>query len=339
MIGPGLALGALVAAAPAAAPAGDTTREFRYIMGTSIAIEARGADAEVRHAALVEAFAAVSEVDRLMSNYRDDSELALVNRRAAEEPVRVSDPMMSVLRAAEEVSGRSDGAFDVTVGPLVRLWGFHDHTPHVPTPAELDRIRPLVGYRNVQLDPAAHTVRFKHAGVELDLGGIAKGFAVELAAGVLRAHGLTGSVDAGGNQYMVGRPAGKARWQIGIKNPDAPDELLGVLEVEAGSVSTSAQYANTLRAGTRRYGHVLDPRTLQPCEEALSATVVSPDGTLADALSKVAFVLGPTRGLAAIESFPDTAAVIAFRRPDGGIGVAASSALAGRFHSSESSPP
>jgi FAD:protein FMN transferase len=312
----------------------DRTKEFRYIMGTSVSIEAFGSDAARRHAAIEEAFAAVSEVDRLMSNYRPDSELALVNRCAAFEAVRVSDPMLSVLEAAQQVSERSEGAFDVTVGPLVRLWGFHDRVPHVPTPAELEEIRPLVGYRNLVVDGEAHSVRFARAGVELDLGGIAKGFAVELAAGVLRDHGLGGFIDAGGNQFLLGHPPGKKIWEIGIKNPDSPESLLGVLDVDGGSVSTSAQYANSLRAGTRRYGHVLDPRTLQPCGEALSVTVVSPDGTLADALSKVALILGPKRGLAVIESFPGMAAVIAFRKPDGTIGVTESPSLAGRFHSS-----
>jgi FAD:protein FMN transferase len=313
------------------------TQEYRYMMGTSVSIEAYGADETLRRAAIAEAFEAVAEVDRLMSNYRDDSELARINHGAASAAVRVSDPMLSVLRAAQEVSVRSEGAFDVTVGPLVRLWGFHDRLPHVPTPAELEHIRPLVGPGNMLIDPVAHTVHFARDGVELDLGGIAKGFAVELAAGVLRRHGLAGFIDAGGNQFLLGQPPGKKTWKVGIKNPDSPDRLLGVLDVDAGSVSTSAQYANSMRAGSRQYGHILDPRTFQPSDGALSVTVLSPDATLADALSKVGFVLGPTRGLAVIESFPGVAAVIAFRKPDGSIGLALSSRLRAKFHPAEES--
>ena len=309
------------------------------MMGTSMSVEAFGGDEGTRRAAINEAFAAMAEVDRLMSNYRDDSELALINRHAAQEAVRASDPMLSVLQAAQEVSARSEGAFDVTVGPLVRLWGFHDHKPHEPTAAELSRVLSLVGYRKLVVDPAARTVRFLRGGVELDLGGIAKGFAVELAAGVLRSHGLAGFIDAGGNQFMVGQPPGKKAWRMGIKDPDSPDQLLGVLDLAEGSLSTSGQYANALRAGSRPYGHILDPRTGQPSEGALSATVVCPDATLADALSKVGFVLGPVRGLAVIESFPDAAAVIAFRRPDGTIDVAVSASLAGRFTRLRATPP
>ncbi len=121
------------------------TQEYRYMMGTSVSVEAFGGDEATRRAAIDEAFAAVAEVDRLMSNYRDDSELTLINRRAAQEAVRVSDPMLSVLEAAQEVSARSEGAFDVTVGPLVRLWGFHDKKPHLPTAAELARSGPWSG--------------------------------------------------------------------------------------------------------------------------------------------------------------------------------------------------
>lgn len=317
--------------APAPSPAA-ATQEFRYIMGTSVSIQAFGGTEASRRAAIAEAFAAVSEVDRLMSNYRDDSELALINRMAGREAVPAGAALLSVLQAAQEVSARSGGAFDVTVGPLVRLWGFHDRRPHQPSEAELRSVRPLVDYRNVALDGRSGTVRFRREGVELDLGGIAKGFAVELAAGVLRRHGLTGFIDAGGNQFMLGRPPGRAAWTVGIKDPDHADALLGVLDLDEGSVSTSGQYANALRIGSRQYGHILDPRTLQPSDAALSVTVVSPDGTLADALSKAGFVLGAERGLAVIESFPPAGGIIAFRRPDGSVGLAISRGLSARFH-------
>ncbi|HXB54057.1 MAG TPA: FAD:protein FMN transferase [Vicinamibacteria bacterium] len=323
---------------PPAADPDVTTREYRYLMGTSVEIMANGGSASERRAAVDEAFAAVAEVDRLMSNYRDDSELAELNRNADRVPVKVSAPLLSVLEAAQRVSALSDGAFDITVGPLVRLWGFHDKKAHVPAPEELARVRPLVGYKNLLIDESLHTARFARPGVELDLGGIAKGFAVELAANVLRKHGLTGLIDAGGNQYLLGHPPGKDSWRVGIKNPDAPNRLLGMLEVGECSVSTSAQNANYLTAGNRTYGHILDPRTLQPSDGALSATIISPDGTFADALSKVGFILGPGRGLDIIESFPQTAGLIAYRQPDGRIGIATSPRLRGKFHPT-SAPP
>ncbi|MEO8361164.1 MAG: FAD:protein FMN transferase [Vicinamibacteria bacterium] len=311
----------------ASASRGTETREFRYLMGTSVQVAVFGGDEVARKAAIAEAFAAIEEVDRLMSNYREDSELALINARAAKGPVPVSAPMFSVLEAAKLISSKSRGAFDVTVGPLVKLWGFHDKKPHLPTPAELTGVRPLISNANLILDVPGRSVRFAREGVELDLGGIAKGFAVELAGGVIRRRGLRAFIDAGGNQYMVGSPDGKPRWTLGIKDPEAPEHLLATIDVDEGSVSTSAQGSNFLTAGGRKYGHILDPRTLEPAAARLSVTVVSKDATLGDALSKVGFLLGPREALAVIESFPETSAIIFFRDENGALHSVASRAL------------
>lgn len=341
---PGMALRAALGAALAtstvlvAASAGTTTLR-RYLMGTSITIEASGGTAGSRAAVLEEAFAALMEVDRLMSNYRPDSELMRVNAEAAVRPVRVSDPTWAVLATAMRVSRASAGTFDITVGPLVRLWGFHDKKPHVPTGEELRRVRPIVGYENVVLDEAAHTVRFRHPGVELDLGGIAKGFGVELAGGVLRRHGYSGLIDAGGNQYLVGRPANHPRWRVGIADPDAPARILGTLELDGGAVSTSGGYHNYFVSGGRTYGHLLDPRTLRPGEAALSVTIVSPDAALADALSKPAYLLGPEAGLRAVESFSGTMALIAYRGTNGDVELRMSEGLKNRFRRTATSRP
>ncbi|HEY2906799.1 MAG TPA: FAD:protein FMN transferase [Vicinamibacterales bacterium] len=312
-----------------AQPAG--TRQYRYLMGTSVEVEVFD---PAQHAAIDEAFAAMAEVDRLMSNYRDDSELTMINRSAATHAVQASDPMFGVLSAAHDVSARSAGAFDVTVGPLVRLWGFHDKKPHVPTTEELAAVRSLVDYRNVLLDPAQRTVRFTRPGVEIDLGGIAKGFAVEIAADVLRRHGAEGFIDAGGNQYLRGTPPGKRLWSVGVKDPMDPRRVLGAIDADETSVSTSADYANFLTADGRTYGHILDPHTLAPSDSALSVTILSRDGTLADALSKAVFVLGPSAGLDLVASFPGTSALIVYRDRDGKTAMTMTPSLKSRFHPS-----
>ncbi len=331
LVGAAALCATLLQAAPGAIDAPLSTRVHRYLMGTSITIEVYGGTPASRREAIDEAFASMVEVDRLMSNYRAESELARINALAAQRPVRLSDPMWSVLSAAQLVSQRSGGTFDVTVGPLVRLWGFHDKTPHVPTKAELQAVRPVVGYQNLILDSAGHTVAFRRSGVELDLGGIAKGFAVELAGNVLRRRGCAGLVDAGGNQYLVGRPPGKASWQVGVEDPNLKGGLLGVLSVEGGAVSTSGGYHNFFEVGGIRYGHLLDPRSLQPSDAALSVTIVSPDATMADALSKPAFILGPQAGLRLVESFPGAMAIIAYRGASGGVAIAMSDRLRSRF--------
>lgn len=308
------------------------TRDFRYLMGTSVRVEVYGGTSEEREAASAEAFGAIAEVDRLMSDYRADSELTRLNQTAASQPVAVSEPMLAVLAAADRVSRASGGAFDVTVGPLVRLWGFKDRRPHEPTPAELAALRGLVDFRNVIVDRTARTVRFARPGVSIDLGGIAKGFAVEVAAHSIRRRGLSGLVDAGGNQFMVGLPPGKRTWAVGISRPDAPGQLLGVLDVAGGSLSTSSNASNVLTGSKGTYGHLLDPRSLAPSHASLGVTIVSPDGTLADALSKAVFVLGPRDGLALLDSFPDAAGVVVARQADGRLEVASSSSLTARFH-------
>jgi thiamine biosynthesis lipoprotein len=317
----------------------DTTRVYRYLMGTSVQVAAFGGTADARRDAIEEAFGAMSEVDRLMSNYRSDSELTHVNGAAAREAVPVSAPLYAVLEAARKISVDSRGAFDITVGPLVKSWGFFDKKPHVPSASELAAIRPLVDYRNVQLEPRDRTVRFTRPGVEIDLGGIAKGFAVELAANVLRKRGLSGFVDAGGNQYLLGTQPGKRVWTIGIAHPDRAGELLGEIDVPEGAISTSADSSNFLIANGRRYGHILDPRSLQPANASFSATIVSTDATLGDAMSKAAFILGPKDGIALIESYPHMDGAIAYRRPDGSTAVALSAGLRTRFHRIVASAP
>lgn len=315
------------------------TRVHRFLMGTSMTIEVSGLDPAARADAIEEAFAAIAEVDRLMSHYRSDSEITRVNREAASHPVPVSPPVYSVLAAAADVSRASRGAFDISVGPLMKLWGFFQKQPHVPTDAELAAVRPLVNHTQVVLDAATQTVRFTRPGMEVDLGGIAKGFAVELAGGVLKRRGLSGFIDAGGNQYFVGTPVGKPRWQVGIEDPDHRGALLGVLKVDGGAVSTSGGYHNFFDVQGVRYGHLLDPRTLRPSDRSLSVTVVSRDATLADALTKPVYLLGPVDGLALAESFPGTRAIIATRAADGGVALTMSAALKPQFAAAPAATP
>ena len=307
------------------------TRLFKYLMGTSMRVEVYGGDAHTRQQAADEAFAAIAEVDRVMSDYRDDSELTRVNREADARPVPVSAPLFAVLDAAGTVARQSDGAFDVTMRPLGALWGLRSPAPRVPSAAELTRVRPLVGFRGLQLDVQAHTVHFARAGMSIDLDGVAKGFASELAAKSLRRRGLAGVVDTGGHQYMVGLPPGKSSWSIGIGHPFQPGTLLGSLDIHGGAVSTTAAESSDGpgRAVARR---VLDPRTLQPSAMCVSATVVSPDGTTAQALSHAACVMGSSAGLALFDRFADTWGIVAYRAPDGSVGVRVSPGHVQDFH-------
>lgn len=300
-------------------------------MGTAVHVEAYGGDAATRQRAIDEAYAAMAEVDRVMSTYRDDSEISRVNREAAHSAVAVSAPLWRVLEAAHLLNDRSKGAYDMTVGPALALWGFPKRAPRIPAPAERARVRPLVNGANVMLEKATQSVRFARAGVALDLGGLAKGFAVELAAGVLRRHSLSGFIDAGGTQYLLGRPPGRPTWRVGVEDPDRSGDMLGVLEIDEGAVSMAGGSRQMFALEGRRYSYVLDPRTLQPADNALSVIVVSRDATIADGLAEPVLALGARAGLALVESFPECAAVIVHRDNTHRVALAMSESLRVRF--------
>ena len=277
-----------------------------------------------------EAFAAIAEVNRLMSDYRGDSELTMVNRAAAMRPVSVSPPLFAVLEAADRVSHQSDGAFDITAHALAGLWEFADHRPRVPSAQELAAVRPMVDYRQVSLDRQAKTIRFGREGVQIDVDSLAKGFAAEIAASSLARRDLAGVVDTGVSQYMVGLPPGKRSWSVGLGHPDRPGTLLGAIDVDGSAISTTS--AGPASPSKSAVSPRLDPRTLQPAGASLSATVVSDDGTLSQALSNAVFVLGPTAGLTLLSTFPHTWGVVAYRHADGRVRVAVSRGHTAAFH-------
>ena len=306
----------------------------RYLMGTSITIEVYGGNPGSRTEAIDEAFASMAEIDRLMSNYRPDSELAQINGQAALHPVRVSAPMWGVLSAAQLVSGRERGTFDITVGPLITgSRGFHDKKPHIPTRDELQQVRPLIGYEHMVLDRA-----IADRGVHAERGGDRsrrhrKGLRGRARRRRAAATRILGSHRRRGQSVPGRPPCGKSSWQVGIEDPDKPGGLLGVLDVDGGAISTSGGYHNFFVANGKTYGHLLDPQSLRPADSALSVTIVSPDATLADALSKPAFILGPVAGLKLVESFPGTLAIIATRGAGGGVVLTMSAPLRAHFRS------
>ncbi len=240
-----------------------STRVHRYLMGTSMTIEVSGGDAASRADVIDEAFASMVEIDRLMSNYRADSEL--IGHQHAGRGASGARERSDVGRALGGADGRASGAAARSTSPWGRSCGsgaFTTRSRTCPPTRNCSTSVPSSATRtsSSRRGPA---VSFKRSGVELDLGGIAKGFAVELAGGVLRRRGYCRSDRAGGNQYLVGHPAGKASWQIGIEDPDKPGGLLGVLDLDGGAVSTSGGYHNFFVADGKTYGHLLDPRVPQ----------------------------------------------------------------------------
>jgi thiamine biosynthesis lipoprotein len=273
-------------------------------MGTRFGIIVYARDEAVARKATKEAFARVAELNGIMSDYQSTSELMRLCAKAGGPAVKVSGDLFVVLSRAQKVARESDGAFDVTVGPVVRLWRQARRTHHLPGDDDLKSALALVGWKNVVLDEKARTVKLLKAGMRLDLGGIAKGYAADAALEVLGRHGLTRAlVAAGGDIAVKDAPPGKAGWTIAIAAVDAKKEGPGNLILANAAVSTSGDAEQFVEIGGKRYSHIVDPRTGLGLVGRMSATVVAPDGITADSLTKVVAVLGPKKGFAIIEKY------------------------------------
>jgi len=273
-------------------------------MGTTFTIKIDGAGngARATSAALEE----IRRIDRLLSTYKEDSEISEVNRRAFDEPVAVGADFRNVLNASRIYSEMGDGAFDPTVYPLMRLWGFTRREGRIPTNDELAKTLPLLDLSQVTLDESTHAIRLAREGMGLDFGGIAKGYAVDRAIGILKRYGVESAIiDAGGNFYALGTPRSRDHWRAGVRHPLKHDEVIARLPIANKGVSTSGNYERFFEIGDKKYCHIMDPRTGRPVERMLSATVIADSAMAADALSTAAFVLGPEKGMELIEALPD----------------------------------
>lgn len=267
-------------------------------MATRFEIVLHGRNPVALRAAGEEALDEIERIEALLSLYRDTSEIAHVNARAAREPVRVSLPVFRLLEQARRLSEETGGAFDITIAPLVRCWGFMGGTGQMPAPEAVAAAREKVGWNLVQLDPANVTVRFAREGVMLDLGAIGKGYAIERAAEILRDDGVTSAILHGGTStvHAIGFPPDAGTWKVAIERPlddsATPPALLATVSLKDESLSVSAVWGRSFQSGNKTYGHVIDPRSGQPVEAALLAAVVLPSATETDALSTALLTLG-----------------------------------------------
>ena len=289
---------------PAASELAQPVKRAHYIMGTIFEITAFGPDRESTAAAIEEAFAAIRHADEVMSHYKPESDLMRLNREGADGPVRVPVGLYYALAESLKYSALSGGAFDITVGPLVRLWDRSAEENRLPTESEMAEARAVVGAANVQLlIPAAGElpgarVQFARGGVEVNLGAIGKGWAVDRAVEILRSHGIQNAFVSAGTSTLYalgGGPEGDG-WHVGIRNPCSPEETLEEMRISDLSVSTSAGYERYWEIDGQRYSHILDPRTGWPVEPLASVTVITASATRSDALSTAAYVLGGVEG-------------------------------------------
>ena len=264
-----------------------------------------------------EIFKRLDQINDEFSLSKEKSDLYRVNSMAFDKEVSVCDDVFTVISFAQRISELTDGAFDITVEPLVALWRVNTSSPHVATQAEIDELLPLVDFRNVVLNPEKKSVRFLKKGIELDLGGIAKGFAADELVKICKKHKIRRAViDLGGNVYVYGQKEKSQLWNVGIKNPEYPDSVpLLKLAVPEISVVTSGIYERFFDSGEKRYHHILSPETGYPIDNELySVSVLSTNSMLADSLTTAFFVLGTEKALKVLplvqkEFSPDISAI------------------------------
>lgn len=264
-------------------------------MGTTYTIDIYGRDTGVMQAAAVGALEEAGRIDRMLSNYRPESELSRVNEQAADQPVKISQELFDLLSACVEYSRRSQGAFDMTVGPLMKVWGFYKDSGHLPHRAEVRAALGHVGYRNIELNPASHTVRFARRGVSLDPGGVGKGYAVDKMVGVLRKSGIACALVSGGGSsiYGMGAPPGNPKgWYVRVRDPKDEKKTAAEVYLRDESISTSGNYEKFFWAEGKLYSHIMDPRTGFPAEGMLSVSVIAPNTLDSEVWAKPYYILG-----------------------------------------------
>ena len=281
----------------------------RHAMATRFELVLHGGDAAALRAAGEEALDEITRLEDELSYFRATSQIYRLNQEAAQHPVRVTPWLFRLLLHARQLTAETGGTFDITVAPLMRCWGFYTREGRVPEPEALAVARACVGMHWVELNEGESTVRFTRPGVQLDLGSIGKGYAVERAGELLRAAGVTSALLHGGTSTVlaIGTPPDADGWKIGLEHPAgevAPTQNskfkiqnsshpLATVSLRDESLSVSAVWGKSFTAADRSYGHVIDPRTGQPTQGALLAAIVLPSATESDALSTMLLTLGP----------------------------------------------
>jgi len=246
---------------------------------------------------ITHAFSEVRRVENVFSVYRENSEVSRINRLAYGQPIRISDEVFGLIETALEYSKRTDGAFDITVKPLVDLWASAKVSGMMPGEEEIKAALAKTGPQNVILDKAFKTISFKKRGMSIDLGAIAKGYATDRAIAMLKQEGITAAiVNSGGDMYCLGMRSKKEPWTIGIQHPRDREKTFLELKLADEAIDTSGDYEKFFVLNGKRYSHIIDPRTGYPVgDEVVSATVTAGDSVTADIYATALCVLGPKR--------------------------------------------
>ena len=287
---------------------GDWHAREEAIMGTAIRVELWSEDRADGEAAINAVMTEMHRIDHAMSPHKPESELSRINRHAAATPVKLSEEMARLVSRALDFSKLSGGAFDITYAGVGHLYDYREKIK--PSDAAIAQAREAVGYQNLILDTAARTLRFAREGVRIDLGGFAKGHAVDNATAILARRGIKNAiVSAGGDSRVMGDHRGRP-WTIAIRDPRRPGEVVAVLPLEDTAISTSGDYERYFEQDGVRCHHVLDPKTGKSPSSVHSVTILAADGLTTEGLSKSVFVLGVEKGMRLIESQEGVDAVV-----------------------------
>ncbi len=286
-------------------------KETQTLMGTLVEIKLVTPDPSAAKKAFAAAFAEFVRIDKAMSIHSAESELTRINQAAGKEFLSVSPEIFQLILQSNYYAELTGGAFDVSIGPLSRLWGFYDKQYHKPSQAEIAALLPLVEYRAILTQNPPPAIRLAQPGMSIDLGAIAKGYAVDKAINILKQQAITAAiVNAGGDVRTIGSKPDGSLWNIGIQHPRKPKLILASLQVDNQAVVTSGDYEQFFIYQGVRYHHILDPKTGKPARVCQGVTVVAQSTAAADALATWIFVLGPEKGMQLIEGLPDTEGLI-----------------------------
>ncbi len=290
---------------------------YRLVMGTFARVIVVAQNSKVAQKAVEDAFAAIEKVDDLMSDFKDDSEIGIVNKEAFQRPVQVSDSTFEVIQRSIKFSKLTNGAFDITVGPLVALFRKEKETQIAPTNEEIEQAKSKVGYEKLILDEANRTVSFSVEGMKLDLGGIAKGYGIDKAIEAIQKNGALGAmVDIGGDVRCFGTPPeGRKSWVVGIQNPNIDDQssgsgLIMTLKANNKAITTSGDYQQFVLIKGKKQSHIIDRKTGTGAEGLSSVTIITDNATNADALATAISVIGAEKGIELIENLDETEAIL-----------------------------
>jgi thiamine biosynthesis lipoprotein len=280
----------------------------RALMGTRVIVKALGPDRELLNRAVDAAFDEVWRLERLMSNFMPDTELSRINQQAGKSPVRVSRELFDLIKRSLEFSDFTQGTFDISFASVGKLWNFR--TGVLPNADAVKAQLPFVDYRKIQLNEKDSSVFLPFPQMEIGLGGIGKGYAMDRAMAILTAHGINNAIVMAGGDSLIRGKKGKELWRIGLRDPDKEDGVLAVLPLEDQAISTSGDYERFFIKDGVRYHHILDPRTGYPARLCRSVTVLARDATTSDALTKGVFILGPQRGIELVSRLDGVEAIV-----------------------------